>query len=365
MVQNFSNPWRWSGNVYLALFLHMIAMMAAYTICRLGFYAYNQQYFAGIGLLHFFRLLFGGFRFDLAALLYINSVYILFYILPFNWRFAPLPQKIAAGFFIVTNAIGLAINIADIIYYRFTLRRTTADIFSQFKNETNIGKLMLSFLVDYWYALLFWAILIILLLVVDKSIKISRPSVRNKLSYYFFRVIAMLVIAYFVVIGIRGGFGASTRPITLSNAGDYVQDPKEISIVLNTPFAMIRTLNMTEIKRPGYYPANEIEKIFTPVIRPDDTCRFKADNVVIIILESFSKEFLGVFNKDKQNGQYKGYTPFLDSLILNGVLIPGHLPTEGNPSMHYLPLSAVFRPWAYPTSCHRIQAIRSIAWHPC
>jgi phosphoglycerol transferase MdoB-like AlkP superfamily enzyme len=31
------------------------------------------------------------------------------------------------------------------------------------------------------------------------------------------------------------------------------------------------------------------------------------------MLESFSKEFFGVFNKDKEN--YSGYTPFLDSLV--------------------------------------------------
>src|SRR5690606_3286191 len=29
---------------------------------------------------------------------------------------------------------------------------------------------------------------------------------------------------------------------------------------------------------------------------------------------SFSKEFFGAFNKDKNNGTYTGYTPFLDSL---------------------------------------------------
>jgi len=37
--------------------------------------------------------------------------------------------------------------------------------------------------------------------------------------------------------------------------------------------------------------------------------------VVILILESFSKEFVGAYNKDIDGGKYSGYTPFLDSLI--------------------------------------------------
>jgi phosphoglycerol transferase MdoB-like AlkP superfamily enzyme len=48
------------------------------------------------------------------------------------------------------------------------------------------------------------------------------------------------------------------------------------------------------------------------VIVPRDTAAFRPNNVVVIILESFSKEFFGVFNKDKEG--YQGYTPFLDSL---------------------------------------------------
>ena len=42
---------------------------------------------------------------------------------------------------------------------------------------------------------------------------------------------------------------------------------------------------------------------------------FKKDNVVIIILESFSKEFVGYYN------QGVGYTPFLDSLIQTGLVL--------------------------------------------
>ena len=42
---------------------------------------------------------------------------------------------------------------------------------------------------------------------------------------------------------------------------------------------------------------------------------FKPMNVVVLILESFTKEVVGSLNMDLEGGHYKGYTPFLDSLI--------------------------------------------------
>ena len=42
---------------------------------------------------------------------------------------------------------------------------------------------------------------------------------------------------------------------------------------------------------------------------------FSNDNVVIIILESFAREYIGSLNHGLEGGKYEGYTPFIDSLI--------------------------------------------------
>jgi len=126
----------------------------------------------------------------------------------------------------------------------------------------------------------------------------------------------MLVIAGLIIAGMRGGFGESTRPITLSNAAQYATKPKDINLVLNTSFALLRTAKTPVIQRVNYFSSNEeLEKVFTPVHISHDSSGFNPKNVVVIILESFSKEFFGVYNKNIENGTYKGYTPFLDSLI--------------------------------------------------
>ncbi|MEP6845162.1 MAG: LTA synthase family protein, partial [Panacibacter sp.] len=66
-----------------------------------------------------------------------------------------------------------------------------------------------------------------------------------------------------------------------------------------------------------YFPDDEADRIYSPVHYPktDSAAPFKKENVVIILLESFSKESLGGYNKDLDSGEYKGYTPFLDSLM--------------------------------------------------
>lgn len=306
---------RFSGNIYSALMLRLLLAMFLFTLCRIGFYLFNTGFFPEMTTGTFLRLLWGGLRFDLVAVLYLNMLVIVMMILPFDFRFSITWQKIVKYLYFILNGFGLALNVSDFIYYKFTLRRTTADVFKQFENEANMGKLWFQFLLDYWYAVLFWIILIVVMVKVYKYIKVWGPQVRNRYVYYIGGLLAIPLIALLIIAGIRGGFRHSTRPITLSNAGEYVRDPKHISIVLNTPFTVIRTFGKTKVQKVNFYTPEEVEKIYSPVHVPADTAVFRKQNVVVIILESFSKEFFGAFNKERENGTYKGYTPFLDSLI--------------------------------------------------
>lgn len=48
---------------------------------------------------------------------------------------------------------------------------------------------------------------------------------------------------------------------------------------------------------------------------PNDSLTKRKKNVVVIIIESFGREYIGGFNKWLDGGRYKGYTPFVDSLM--------------------------------------------------
>lgn len=324
------------GNIYLALTLRLALVMVLFTVCRIAFYLFNASFFPGMTLFNFLRLSAGGLRFDLAALLYVNLLFILLMVVPVPFRFSARYSKIVKGIFLVTNAIALAANVADIIYYRFTLRRTTADVFTQFQNEQNGAALFFRFLFDYWYALVFWILLVVLLVMGYNRTTVHGPLLKNKLAYYGGALLAMLIVATLAVGGMRGGYRESTRPITLSNAGEYVKDPREISIVLNTPFAVMRTMGKTKIQKASYFADDTLENLYSPVHHPADSAAFRADNVVVIILESFSKEFFGVFNRHRENGTYKGYTPFLDSLVQHSLTFESSF-ANGRKSIDGLP----------------------------
>lgn len=301
------------GNIYWVLIQRLLLAMFLFTLCRIGFYLYNTEFFPGMTLSNFLTILAGGLRFDLTIVLYLNLLMIVMMIIPFDFRYNKIYQGIIKYKFFVLNGAAMVANLADFIYYKFTLRRTTADIFKEFE-EGPAGGVFFQFLFDYWHVTVFFIALVIIMVYLYNKIELRGPFMNNRIAYYSLGVLAIPLIAYLVIGGGRGGFRHSTRPITLSNAGAYVSNPNETNIVLNTPFSVFRTMKRTQIQKVNFFetlPA--LDSIYTPVHTPTDTIPFTNENVVIIILESFSREFIGALNKDKKD--YTGYTPFLDSLI--------------------------------------------------
>ena len=328
----------WKKNIYVALVLYLLLAMLFYSLCRIGFYLFNISLFGSMSAGTFLQVMRGGLVFDLAAVLYSNILFILMLIIPHPYRFNKKYKQVLKWVFIIVNALAIATNIIDFIYYRFTLTRTTLSIFSQFQHEENIGKLFFHFFLTYWYAVLLFAVLVWLLKKLYEQIDYQGPQVKNKWIHYIGSVVLIPLFAILFVGGVRGGFGYSTRPITLSNAAQYSKDPKYANIVLNTPFAIIRTSTTTTIKKVNYFKSEEeLNNIFTPLQTPADTAPFRYDNVVILILESFSKEFMGAYNKD-MGSSFVSYTPFLDSLVGKSrayqySLANGHKSIEAMPSI--------------------------------
>jgi len=306
----------WNRNIYWALVRSLVVVMVLYSVSRIGFYLFNTSFFPNLTFQRFVIIMGGGLRFDLSATLYSNSLFILLMILPFTFRFRNWYKSMVKWIFIITNSIAFAANTADFIYYRFTLRRTTLSFLNQFENETNLGKLLFQFVFDYWYATLFFVFLVTLLVIAFNRISYDGPQQPNKWKFYGYGIVAFALSIGLFIGGARGGFRESTRPITLSNAAAYVKEPREINLVLNTPFALMRTAKANVISKVNYFSSEEeLNKVFNPVKIPRDTLPFQRKNVVVLILESFSKEFIGAYNKELEGGKYKGYAPFLDSLI--------------------------------------------------
>lgn len=293
--------------------------MLLFTVSRLGFYFFNLRMFPDISLVQMLTILKGGLLFDISATVYINLVFILFHIIPFEIRCNGIYQATLKYLFFFINGLALSISSADYVYYRFVFKRATTDVFRTFQNEDNIIKLFFKFQLDYWPLVLFTAMLIFIMVWLYNRAEIKKPFVKNRILYHTTNVFLIPVIAGLVVIAARGGYKHSTRPISISNAAKYVNNPRDVAIVLNTPFSLIRTFDKKALTRYEFFDRESLVQIYDPHFVPDTASIIRNDNIVIIILESFAREYIGSLNTDLDNGSYKGYSPFLDSLISEGL----------------------------------------------
>lgn len=313
-----------TGNIYSVLLLRILLVYGIYTATRMLFYLYNLKLFADVTFPELLRMLVGGLKFDTSAIIYTNILVIALHILPFRFRYAYWYQQIIKYVFYVVNILAIVVNMSDSVYYRFTMRRTTTSVFTEFKNEQNGAGLFFRFIWDYWYVTLSVLLLSVLLVFLYRRIRLGQPSKGKWYVYYPVNVVLSVLVGVLCVGGMRGGFAHSTRPITLSNAAEYINKPEHRGIVLNTPFSLIRTIGKTTLQKKDYFSASELKEVFTTeyLASVDSTGHFgmlRGRNVVVILLESFSREYVGVFNRNL-SGYRGGYTPFLDSLAQDAYL---------------------------------------------
>ncbi|MDD2277988.1 MAG: sulfatase-like hydrolase/transferase [Bacteroidales bacterium] len=359
---------RFRKSIYTTAIVNILLVYVIFSVSRVLFYLFNVSYFPNVTFGSFMWMMLGGLKFDTSGILYTNLLYLVLILLPFTFRYNRYYQTGLKYLFVITNSLTILANCADFIYFKFTLRRTTASVFGEFENEQNMFSLLLKFLVDYWYIFLIWIIFTaVLILLYQKAKLINKP--KGALQHVIYTFMGTLLMALFIGLtigGLRGGFRHSTRPITLSNAGAFVNDPLETVIVLNTPFAIYRTIGVKPLSKINFYKDEEsLNKIFSPVHNPQNNSAFKPQNVVIIILESLGREYIGRYNQHLYNGGYKGYTPFIDSLIDHSLMFRYGF-SNGRKSIDVLPsvlasIPMIVEPFVLtPYSSNRINSFASL-----
>jgi arylsulfatase A-like enzyme len=325
----------YEGNILLVTLLRLLVVLVFFFISRICFYLFNLQYFSSLGFGEVVRIFFLGLRFDISAILIINFPVIFFNSIPFRFRYNKVYQAFVNAFFYIVNITGLMVNFIDLIYFRFTLKRLTGDIFSYLIVGGDFGKLIPQFLHDFWYVLLVFALISVLFIYLATRFSVAAPhgkSKGNKIKYLLVHSFLFVLVGFITIIGIRGG--TQLRPIGIITAGNYTT-AKNIPLLLNTPFSVARTIGHGSLPTLLYYKKeDQLEKVYTPVHKPQAD-HFRKLNVMIIIMESFSREHFGSLNKDLENGEYKGFTPFLDSLAQHSLLLNGF--ANGKTSIQGIP----------------------------
>lgn len=298
---------------------NIVLAYLCFFLCRVVFLLENYSYFSeNMSFGHLVNIFGGGMMFDTAAILYLNSLYLVMMLLPFHFRENKVYASVTKWAYLLPNLAAVIMNLCDTVYFQYTNRRTTATFFAEFSNENNLAGIFFKEMINHWYLLLF--LIVVAWGMFKLYRKVKRADDGSALRYYLLQIVSLAVVVPLVVGGIRGGFTRATRPITLSNANQYVSRPLEAAIVLNTPFSILRTIGKTAFVVPEFFTdREEMEALYTPVHMPADSAEFRPMNVVIFIMESFGAEYTGFMNRDLKGADY-GYTPFLDSLAAKGLV---------------------------------------------
>ena len=317
----------------LVVLWNLLLVYLIYQIARIEYWLENSSY-----LNYTFDVWRGGLMFDTSAILYTNALYVVLMFFPLHYKETNVYHKICKWLFIIVNGLAFAINLADSVYFRYTMRRTTSTVFDEFSSEGNLGSIIGTEFLSHWYLVLLFALIMWLLWKFYATPSLI-VKVLNKWKYNGACLLSLILFTPFCIAGMRGGFATAVRPITISNAMQYTARPTDAPLVLNTPFSLLRTIDTNVFVIPNYFDsAEEMEAVYTPIHIPSDSLQMEKKNVVVLIVESFGREYIGALNKTLEDGKYKGYTPCVDSLIsksttFNHSFCNGRKSIDGMPSI--------------------------------
>lgn len=309
----------------LALLVWRIVLLyAVLMLCRTAFYLYNAAVLGPLTWAEAGPLLAGALKFDTASIIYADGAFILLSLLPLRLRERRWYRAVQFWYYVAVNAVLVAAtNLADTVYFRYTQKRFTADeVF--FADNDNSLQLVGKFMAENWYLVLLW-IALIALLAWGYRRKVREESLFNRGWAYYIGNTAVLAAAVGLSIaGVRGGMTRMTRPITLSNATLYTADSGKANLILSNPFCILRTIGSAgSVKYKKYFAPEELPRRFTPVHQPADSAAvdLTGRNVVVFIMESMSAEHSAYLCPEVYaDREVKGFTPFLDSLMQNGLV---------------------------------------------
>ncbi len=305
------------------LLLRLGAVAVVYTLLRLLFWALNTGTFPDPPIGAFIS----GIRFDLSAIAWTNLPWALLFLI------APRPgrvfERVQFSVFMVVNAVALFFNCVDLEYYKFSLKRSTADFLQILTTGSDTANLAPAFVRDYWYIVLIYVGCLVLLGWMYRRTEVRGAAEAPLIRRSGWRVLAIA----FLVLASRGGVQLiPLQPLDAARSAG----PTYMPLVLNTPFTMLMSLGKPTLQERHYMEAGEAEALWpvihdmrapvtipyqpwdavtagiriatdstptlVPVVKPDP-------NVVVIILESFS----AVYSAELAGGE--GHMPFLDSLM--------------------------------------------------
>jgi len=249
------------------------------------------------------RILLTGTRFDFSTILYYFFPFY-FFALIILFHYHKIWKILASISLVIGILFTSFLSAFDVVYYEYSNRRSSPNILIGIKDATNTYS---DYIKEFWWFILLIIILIAFVLWVSKKISPSKKSALNIWQKCCFLGL-FLPIYYIGIIGMRN------RPLSPSTALLY-DTPKNSVLITNTPQTFLYSFykGYQSARIPSYFSEEELNDFYT-IKRHSNGDTMKTCNVVLFILESFSRDVLTT------NHQYKAKTPFLDSLMANSLV---------------------------------------------
>jgi arylsulfatase A-like enzyme len=306
----------WKNDV-TTLILRLLFAYLCLVILQTAFYMIDKPYLGHInGFAEAWNITKGSFVYNIMSLLWTNCLFILLSILPFRIREKRWYQGILYAIFLVTNTAMIVLNGSDVVYFSHTMKRFTLEE-THFTSNSNNIPILIDFLQHNLPISIICVALIALLIYGWHYIKYQPTKIENKKRYYLVNSITAVIVIFLCFCGMRGTFNPTKPWVKMSEAASY--SPEKSWLMISNPYCLLRSLDKDlEYDKVTYFDADELDQTYTPE-HCIDSSRYDLGhrNVVVFILESFSKEHSKFLNPDLYKYE-SGCTPFLDSLMQKG-----------------------------------------------
>lgn len=278
---------------FLSYFLlHLIV----YALIRAQFLIWNWASLKSLGSTDIFWAFLNGMRFDLSAMALTVGLCFLGLI----WLdLHPRLRKLWLTLFIALNFIFYLVNCVDSELFNFTAKRFSKSALV-LVGEGGVSNLVLPYLP------LALSTLLILVIYLYAAFKLA-------FSYSFvFNLKKKLGLSFLIlassVIASRGGL--QLKPISYVEAKLFANSHAN-NLVLNSSFTIIKSFSKPSLQKIHYFEHDEMLSLLNNQDIAPRVVAANNPNIVILILESFSKEYLSIKNPEA--------TPYLNKLIEKSV----------------------------------------------
>lgn len=288
-------------------------------LARLFFLLRSAATFDALSFYDLSRAFAYGARFDISALAYLFLA-----VMAVELLLQIFGRKSASSWARGLKAFGISLfflfSMIDVEYFFITRKRIDASILSIGGDIGDQGKQLL---VNYSYIVVLFFAALFLFWHLAGRVKVEKIS---RFIFPFRKLFSLVFWVPLAIVLARGGI--QEKPIKISSAM-ALGSPRLANLALSTPFVIMQTLKRQHtLKIYRDYEkdaAAQILKLERPLAAQSRELiqSQSTDNVVVVLLESFSKE-------------YAAYTPFLNSLKVQGLSYENHF-ANGRTSIEAIP----------------------------